>query len=63
MADAHNQQTTCLYCGKAYRVGAESCPHCQAPAHQRPGERLRRFRRFVIVLALICLVLILWLPR
>lgn len=57
------EQIRCLYCGKRYALGAESCPHCQAPAHQRPRERFRRFRWFVALLALACLILILWLPR
>jgi uncharacterized paraquat-inducible protein A len=57
------QQTTCLYCGKRYAADLDSCPHCQAPAHRRPQERLHRFRVFVVLLALLCLALILWLPR
>ena len=53
----------CLYCGKNYPLGAECCPHCQAPAHQRPQARLRRFRWLVALIALLCLILIVWLPR
>ncbi|MBU1192583.1 MAG: protein DnrP [Gammaproteobacteria bacterium] len=56
-------QTTCLYCGKPYAIGPDQCPHCQAPAHQRPQSKLRQFRWFFILLALFCLAMILWLPR
>lgn len=57
------EQVPCIYCGKTYALGADRCPHCQAPAHRRPRQRLRRFQWFVALLALACLVLILWLPR
>ena len=63
MTEDQTTQTTCLYCGKRYAASVDRCPHCDAPAHQRPQERLRRFRIFVALLALACLVLILWLPR
>ena len=63
MSDVRTTETRCLYCGKSYPLGIEQCPHCQAPAHRRPQARLRRFRWLVIALALLCLILILWLPR
>lgn len=55
--------TRCLYCGGIYPLGADRCPQCQAPTHHRPRARLRQFRWFVALLALLCLILILWLPR
>lgn len=63
MHDIRTTEIRCLYCGKNYRLGAEQCPHCQAWAHRRPQTRLRRFRWLVGALALLCLILILWLPR
>lgn len=63
MPQPNPAELRCLYCGKTYPPGAERCPHCQAPAHVRPQARLRRFRWLVIALAVLCLILILWLPR
>jgi len=57
----------CLYCGKDVAETAATCPHCGAPSHfQKQGEnprRQRRFRIYVILLALFCLAMALWLPR
>ncbi len=63
MAEPKHDEPVCLYCGKAYPLGSERCPHCQAPAHIRPQDRTRRFRIFFVLLVLACAVLILWLPR
>lgn len=63
MATAGPTDIRCLYCGQHYPLGSDQCPHCGAPAHQRPQAGLQRFRWFVAVLALLCLLLILWLPR
>lgn len=63
MANAAPTEVRCLYCGRSYLLGVEQCPHCGAPAHQRPQARVRRFRWLVALLALACLLLILWLPR
>lgn len=63
MATAGPTHIRCLYCGQNYPLGPDQCPHCGAPVHQRPQARLRHFRWFVAALALLCLLLILWLPR
>ena len=63
MPESNLSETRCLYCGKTYTAGADQCPHCRAPAHYRPQARLRQFRWLVALLALLCLLLILWLPR
>jgi len=63
MPNLNPPESLCLYCGKIYPLGADQCPHCGAPVHQRPQGRLLQFRWFVALLALLCLVLILWLPR
>lgn len=63
MSETKPSEVRCLYCGKTYPSGPDHCPHCQAPAHERPQARLRRFRWLVALLALLCLILILWLPR
>jgi len=59
--------TQCIYCGEHFSDDQPACPHCGAPSHyQRRGERpavQRRFRWFVILLAIACLFFILWLPR
>ena len=64
MPDPIRSEIRCLYCGQMYSADAQSCPHCQAPTHTRPrATRLRQFRWFVALLAVLCAILILWLPR
>jgi len=63
MTNPNPAETRCLYCGSTYPIGVDRCPQCRAPAHDRPQTRLRQFRWLVALLALLCLVLILWLPR
>lgn len=63
MPELNPPEIRCLYCGKTYPPGVDQCPHCRAPAHHRPRARLRQFRWFVALLAVLCLILILWLPR
>ena len=63
MSEKNPAEIRCLYCGKTYPIGADLCPQCRAPAHIRPQNRLRQFRWFVALLALLCLIMILWLPR
>jgi uncharacterized paraquat-inducible protein A len=64
MPDPIRSEIRCLYCGQMYPDDAPSCPHCQAPTHTlRRATRLRQFRWFVALLAVLCAILILWLPR
>lgn len=57
----------CLYCGGDVPAERADCPHCGAPSHfQQRGENPRRQRRFlllVILVALFCAAMIVYLPR
>jgi predicted nucleic acid-binding Zn ribbon protein len=57
----------CLYCGGEVPEERSHCPHCGAVSHfQQRGYRAgvrRRFILFLVALAILSVVAILWLPR
>ncbi len=57
----------CLYCGQEFPDNLSECPSCQAPSHFRKNDwsadTKKRFVGFVILVAIFCAFMIVYLPR
>jgi predicted nucleic acid-binding Zn ribbon protein len=60
-------QVKCLYCGKKISADCAHCPECDAVSHfQERGYRAGvrgKFIAWFIALVLLCVIMVLWLPR
>lgn len=57
-------QLICKHCGGRVETGEESCTHCGMPLPPDPGKTpQQKFTLVFIALVIICIVMILWLPR
>lgn len=58
-----HESTRCPHCQATITPDATLCIACGMPIEMPLQQRQRRFRRNVILLAVFCLVMIVWLPR
>ncbi len=60
-------ETNCNHCGQAFDEEKRFCPYCNTPTPQQKdreaAETQKKFIRFLIVLAVFCIIMMLWLPR